>query len=289
MKKLVKKLTRILPDKLYLKLMYKRHFHKKLNLKNPQTFNEKLQWLKLYDRKPIYTTMVDKYAVKKYVSDILGEEYIIPTLGVWDKFDDIDFDKLPNQFVLKTTHGSGGYNVFICKEKQNFDIAKAKSLMEKSLKSDTFWYGREWPYKNVPKKIIAEKFMEDGSGSLVDYKFFCFNGEVKFLYISRGLDHHDTAEISFFDLDGNETYFSRDDFKRITNFTLPENWEDLKMVASKLAKQVNVPFIRVDLYSINGKIYFSELTFSPCSGYLPFNPKSADLEIGKLLTLPELK
>ena len=115
MKKLVKKLTRILPDKLYLKLMYKRHFHKKLNLKNPQTFNEKLQWLKLYDRKPIYTTMVDKYAVKKYVSDILGEEYIIPTLGVWDKFDDIDFDKLPNQFVLKCTHDSGG--LVICKDK----------------------------------------------------------------------------------------------------------------------------------------------------------------------------
>jgi len=150
-----------LSDKMYLKLIYRAKLGKKLDLKNPKTFNEKLQWLKLYNRKPEYTKMVDKYEVKKYVADLIGEEYVIPTLGVWEKFDDIDFDSLPNQFVLKCTHDSGG--LVICKDKSKLDIASAKSKIENSLKRNYYKYGREWPYKNVKPRIIAEKFMIDCS------------------------------------------------------------------------------------------------------------------------------
>ena len=156
---------------------------KKLNLKNPQTFNEKLQWLKLYDRKPIYTTMVDKYEVKQFVANIIGEEYIIPTLGVWNSFDDIDFDSLPDRFVLKTTHDSGG--VVICSDKRKLDLDTARKKLTKSLKNNFYYQGREWPYKNVKPRIIAEKYViDDITGELRDYKFFCFDGDPKFMFIA---------------------------------------------------------------------------------------------------------
>ena len=167
-----------LPDKLYLQLLFYGYMGKRLNLKNPQTLNEKLQWLKLYNRRPEYTTMVDKYAVKKYVADIIGEEYIIPTLGVWDNFDDIDFDSLPNQFVLKTTHDGGSYGVIICNDKSYFNIEKAKQYLNKSLKRNSYKVSREYPYKTVQHRIIAEKYMEDETGELRDFKFYCFKGYV---------------------------------------------------------------------------------------------------------------
>ena len=172
-KSVLKKCSHILTDKAYIKLAYFRRFHKFPDLKNPKTYNEKLQWLKLYDRKPIYTAMVDKYEVKKYVADIIGEEYIIPTLGVFEKFDDIDFDSLPNQFVLKCTHDSGG--LVICKDKKTFDIDSARSKINASLKVNYYLYGREWPYKNVPPRIIAEKFMKDREFETLNvYKIFNF-------------------------------------------------------------------------------------------------------------------
>lgn len=272
-----------LPDKAYIKMSYRLARSKKLDLKNPQTFNEKLQWLKLYDRKDIYTTMVDKYEVKKYVSDLIGEEYIIPTLGVWDKFDDIDFDALPDQFVLKCTHDSGG--LVIVRDKSKLDKDKARKKINKSLKRNYYYHGREWPYKNVKPRIIAEQYMEDtASRELVDYKFYCFNGTPKFLYISTGLEDHSTAAISFLTMDFEFAPYERSDFKPFDSLPeKPKNFEKMAALAASLSKDVD--FLRVDLYEINGKIYFSELTFSPCSGYMPFKNAEHDVEIGQLLHL----
>ena len=170
-----------LDDKTYLKIKYRIIMNKKLNLEKPQTFNEKLQWLKLYDRNSEYTKMVDKYEAKKYVANIIGEEYIIPTLGVWDKFEDINFERLPNQFVLKPTHTSG--NVFICKDKNNIDYGKLKTEIKKWMKRRYYYFHREWPYKNVKPRIIAEQYMEDESGELIDYKIYAFNGKCDYVMV----------------------------------------------------------------------------------------------------------
>ena len=164
-----------LPDALYLKLLYYFKLGKRLNLKNPQSFTEKLQWLKLYNRRPEYTSLVDKYEVKRYIEKKIGKEYIIPTLGVWDKFDEINFANLPSRFVLKTTHGGGSSGVVICKEKKSFDMSTARIRINDSMAGDIYRGYREWPYKNVRKRIIAEQYMEDDSGELRDYKFYCFN------------------------------------------------------------------------------------------------------------------
>ena len=179
--KAIKNLSHLLPDWLYLCLKYHKRNGLLLNLRNPKTYTEKLQWLKLYDRKPMYTTLVDKYAVKKYVAEKLGEEYIIPLIGVWDDVDDIDFDVLPNQFVMKCTHDSGGLE--ICKDKSSFDFDAAKRRIDKILKQNFYWVSREWPYKNVKPRVIIEKYMQDSeTGELRDYKFFTFNGIPKVMY-----------------------------------------------------------------------------------------------------------
>ena len=195
------RLAPIIPDNQYLKWMFRLQMGYKLDLDNPKTFNAKLQWLKLYNRKPEYTQMVDKFAVKEYIANIIGEEYIIPTLGVWDKFEDIDFDKLPNQFVLKTTHGGGGGGVIICKDKTTFNIDKAKSILERSLKQDIYRTLKEWPYKNVKKRIIAETYLtedispDNPTGDLVDYKFYCFSGETKAVVIAT--ERHSQTGVCF--------------------------------------------------------------------------------------------
>ncbi len=271
-------------DETYLKLRYNCIMGKKLNLDNPVTYNEKLQWLKLYDRKPEYTKMVDKYEAKKYVANIIGEEYIIPTLGVWDNVNDIDFDTLPNQFVLKCTHDSGG--LVICKDKAELDIENAKNTLNHFLNRNFYSVHREWPYKDVKPRIIAEKYMEDESKTdLKDYKFFCFNGEPKLLYISEGLSDHSTAKISFADMDYNIAEFKRNDFKPFDELPKkPVNFEKMKELAKVLSK--DRAFIRVDFYEIHKKIFFGELTFFPCSGYLPFDPKEYDKVLGDWITLP---
>ncbi len=271
-------------DDLYLRIVYKKIFNRELDLKNPKTFNEKLQWLKLYDRNPQYTEMVDKYQVKKYIADLIGEEYIIPTLGVYDKFDDIDFEKLPNQFVLKCTHDSG--STIVCRDKDNFDYKQTKKKINKLLKKNFFYGGREWPYKNVKPRIIVEKFMQNGEEKeLKDYKFYCFSGIPKFLYVSEGLENHETARISFFDMNFNFEDFSRTDYKKMDKKPdKPVNFEKMKELAAKLSK--GIPFVRIDLYEINGQLYFSEFTFSPCSGFMLFNPEEYDEIVGNLLVLP---
>lgn len=283
-RRLLKKATNILPDRLFIRLEYFRNLGYFPNLKHPKTFNEKLQWLKLYDRKPEYTGMVDKYEAKRYVAERIGREYIIPTLGVWDSFDQIDFDSLPNQFVLKCTHDSGG--LVICRDKTKLDVESARKKITNSLKRNYFWQSREWAYKDVKPRIIAEQYLEDAENKqLLDYKFYCFNGKPEFLYLSKGLEDHATASISFFDFDFKEMPFHRSDFKQFSESPKkPEKFEKMVQLAEELSR--DIPFLRVDLYQVNGKIYFSELTFVPCAGMMPFEPVSADNEIGKLLKLP---
>lgn len=276
-----------IPDEKYITIKYKLEMNQKLNLKEPKTFNEKLQWLKLYDRKPEYTKMVDKYEAKKYVADIIGEEYIIPTLGVWDKFEDIDFTKLPNQFVLKPTHASG--NVFICKNKDEIDYKKLKKTVQKWLKRNYYLVHREWPYKNVKPRIIAEQYMATyKQKELIDYKFFCFNGEPKFLYVSEGLSNHENARISFVNMNYEKTEFYRKDYRPFDKLpNKPTNFDKMKELSKELSK--NIPFIRVDFYEVNGQVYFGELTFFPCSGFIPFEPEEWDRKLGDMLKLPKEK
>jgi hypothetical protein len=258
---------------------------KALNLKNPQTFNEKLQWLKLYDRRPEYTMMVDKYEAKKYVAEHIGEKYIIPTLGVWDRFEDIDFSLLPNKFVMKCTHDSGG--LVIVKDKSKMDIEAAKKKINTSLKKNYFWGGREWPYKNVSPRIIAEQYLENSSKGLRDYKFFNFNGEPQFTYVSEGLENHSTAKISFYGFDGKEMDFHRTDYAQFDlPLEFPSNIGEMKRLSEELAKIIRCPFVRTDFYSVENRVFFSEITFSPCNGMIPFGPVEWDEKLGEWIKLP---
>lgn len=268
-------------DETYLKLLYLFELHKWPDLKHPKTFNEKIQWLKLHDRRPEYTIMVDKFAVKEYVAKVIGEEHIIPTLGLWEHFDDIDIDKLPNQFVLKTTHGGGGVAVVICKDKSSFDFDKARQILEKSLRSDIYTAYREWPYKNVPRRIIAEKYIsaskEEG---LTDFKIHNFNGVPKVILVCRD---------RFGDSPMAETFFSNT-WERLDvtrpghpnpDCKPPANLQELLKFAKILSK--DIPFVRTDFYTIEDKIYFGEMTFYPASGLSPFRPEKYDKEFGDWL------
>lgn len=283
---LLKKIAPIVPDKIQLSLLHKVYVGKFVDWENPRSFTEKLQWLKIYNRKPEYTKMVDKYAVKEYVADIIGDEYIIPTLGVWDKPEDIDWDELPNQFVLKTTHG-GGYNgVFICKNKKMFNKNECIRKLKKSLKSDLYKAFREWPYENVPKRVIAETFMqEDVNSDLADYKFFCFNGEPKFCQVIR--DRSTIETIDFYDKDWNQMPFiGLNPYVKngITPVHKPQNLNEMLQICRTLSK--NVPFLRIDLYVINGKVYFGEITFYPASGFGLFSPTNYNDVLGNMINIP---
>ena len=283
--KVLRRILVFLPDALYLKIFYRFFLHKKLDLANPKSFNEKLQWLKLYDRKPIYTTMVCKYEAKEYIKKVLGEEYIIPTIGVWDRVDDVDFASLPDQFVLKCTHDSGG--LVICKDKSKLDIKAAKKKLRKCLRTDYYSTSKEWPYKNVKRRIIAEKYMVDESGyELKDYKFFCFDGEVKALFIAtdRGVEGQET-KFDFFDADFNHLPFVNGHPNAINTPKKPEHFEEMKAIAAKLSK--GIPQVRIDLYNINGKIYFGEMTFAHWDGFVPFEPEEWDYTFGSWIKLPE--
>lgn len=290
MKKIIKLLLRLLPDKWAIQIDYFKRFKKFANLKNPQTLNEKLQWLKLYNRKPEYTTMVDKYAVKEYVADIIGEEYIIPTLGVWDRFEDIDFDALPNQFVLKTTHDSGG--VVICKDKSQLDKDAAKRKIEKSLSTNYYWSGREWPYKNVPPKIIAEQYITDSPDVdvITDYKFYCFGENVDSVLVCVERETG-TPKFYFFDQDWNLRRYNKRGKEAPEGFTLPKphKMDEMFQVALKLAQSCNVPFLRIDLYNSNGQILFGELTFFPSSGFDANRLPETDLYFGSLTNLDQIR
>lgn len=281
---LLSKIGRVFPDEIYLKIQFKLNLGYDLDLKSPKSYNEKLQWLKLYDRKPQYTEMVDKYAAKSYVASIIGDEYIIPTLGVWERFEDIDFDSLPDQFVLKCTHDSGG--VIICKDKRNFNHDAAAKKIKKLLRRRYYWLHREYPYKAIQPRIIAEKYMEDESGyELKDYKWFCFNGKPKIMFIAcdRSTEDEET-KFDFFDSEFNHLPFTNGHPNSLKPIYKPDNFELMKELASKLSK--GIPHLRVDFYNINGKIYFGELTFYHWSGLVPFEPQEWDYILGSWITLP---
>lgn len=279
-----------LPDELYIRLMYRLLMGYKLNLKEPITFNEKIQWLKLYNRKPEYSMMVDKYAVKDYVTKIIGSEYIIPTLGVWDKPEDIQWDKLPNQFVLKTTHGGGNVGVIICLDKKNFDRENAVKKLNKSLQQNIYQALREWPYKNVPRRILAEAYITPTSDveDLTDYKWYCFNGEPKFCQVIQNRNTKET--IDFFDVEWVHQDFvglipaidSSLDFAVVPPLR-PANLETQIQIAYALSK--NIPFSRIDLYQTNEKTYFGEITFYPASGFGVFKPNQYNEILGRMLVL----
>lgn len=273
-------------DERYIRLKWWSTMDYSLNLKNPKTFNEKIQWLKLHDRNPEYIKMVDKVEAKKYVASIIGEEYIIPTIGVYEKVDDIDFEKLPKQFVLKCTHDSNG--VVICKDKSTFDIKKAKTKLERGLAQSYYCYNREWPYKGVKPRIIAEKFMTDdeNGAELKDYKWFCFDGTPKYLFIAtdRFTDGKQT-KFDFYDTSFKHLPFTNGHPNASKAIKKPAGFEKMKEISACLSQ--GLPHVRVDLYDIKGKIYFGELTFYHWSGFMPFKPQEWDYKFGELITLPQ--
>lgn len=272
-------------DRLFLKLKWKHIMGYPLDLEHPKTFNEKLQWLKLYDRNPEYTKMVDKIEAKKYVASIIGEEYIIPTLAVYDDVDEIDFDKLPNQFVLKCSHDSGG--VVICKDKLTFDKQSAINKLHKGLKTKFFYQNREWPYKNVKPRLLAEQYMEDETGELRDYKFFCFKGQVKALFIASDRTKSVETKFDFFDEYFNHLPFTNGHPNAAIQPIMPVGFDEMKRLASVLSK--GLTHVRVDFYEIHGRIYFGELTFFHWSGLVPFDPEEWDLKLGGLIQLPVIE
>lgn len=276
-------ITNLLSDKAYLRLTYRIRFGKKLCLDYPETFNEKLQWLKLHDHNPNYIKMVDKINAKDYAASIIGKEYIIPTIGVYDYFDEIDFEDLPNQFVLKCNHDSG--SVVICKDKEHFNKEKAKKKLEKGLKTDAFFWGREWPYKYVKRKIFAEKYMEDNkTEDLKDYKLMCFGGKVKCSFVVSERFSVEGLKVTFYDTDWKVMPFERHYPKSKDPIPKPTNYLKMVELAEKLAK--DIPFVRVDFYEVEGKLYFGELTFYPGSGWEEFTPFEWDRILGNWISIP---
>ena len=272
-----------LSDEKYIKKKYKIKMGKKLNLNPPVTYNEKLQWIKLHDHNPLYTKLVDKFEVKDYVAKIIGEEYLIPTLGVWDRFEDIDFDKLPDQFVLKCTHDSGG--LVICKDKKHFDYEAAKKKINTCLSRNFYMFGREWPYKNVKPRILAEPYTEDKeTGELRDYKFFAFDGKVKALFVAteRQVAGED-VKFDFFDPEYNHLPFRQGHENARELHAKPKNFEKMIAISESLSKGLRE--VRVDLYEANGKIYFGELTFFHHGGWTPFDPEIWDYKFGEWINL----
>jgi hypothetical protein len=270
-----------LPDEIFLKVMFRLCLGYPLNLKNPKTFNEKLQWLKLYNRNPLYSQLVDKYEVRSFVADKIGKEHLIPLLGVWNRFDEIDFSKLPNAFVLKCTHDSG--NVIICRDKSKFDKTAAKKKIENSLKRNYYWAFREWPYKNVTPRIIAEQFMEvNPTIGLPDYKIFCFNGEPKIWFSITNRSNGD-PKCDYFDLDGNHLPFVQCYKNSDVSIEKPSCLGKMFDFAKVLT--ADIPLCRVDFYEVEGQVYFGELTFFESGGFEPFCPSEWDYKLGKMIKL----
>lgn len=270
-------------DEKFLKMIFKDVMGYPLNLENPQTYNEKLQWLKINDRKPIYTTMVDKYEVKKYIAERIGEEYVIPTIGVWERFEDIDFDALPEQFVLKCTHDSGG--LVICRDKSKLDKKAAEKKIKRCLKRNYFWSNREWPYKDVKPRIIAEPYMEDSvTHDLRDYKFFSFDGETKAMFIAtERASQSEETKFDFFDMEYNHLPFTNGHPNAEVLPQKPQNFDLMHALADKLSK--GIPQIRIDFYEVNGTVYFGEMTFFHWSGLKPFKPAEWDNNFGNWIDL----
>lgn len=275
-----------LSDERYLRINYWLKMRKSLKLEYPLTFNEKLQWLKLYDHRPDYITMVDKIAVKDYIAERIGEEYIIPTIGVWNKPEDIEWELLPNQFVIKWNHDSG--SIVICKDKNNFDCEAAIKKLSYGAKVNGFWYGREWPYKGVKPLLLAEQYMECQNGTqeaLIDYKFMCFNGIVKCCFTCTDRFTKEGLKVTFYDNDWKIMPFERNHPKESEPMPQPKSYNKMKEAAEKLSE--GLPFARIDFYEINEQPYFGEITLYPGSGYEAFQPEEWDYILGSWIDLPQ--
>ena len=271
-------------DEKYIQMKYHMFFGRNANLENPKTFNEKLQWLKLHDHNPEYVKMVDKYEAKKYVAGIIGEKYIIPTIGVYEKFDDINFDDLPNQFVIKCTHDSGG--VFIIKNKNEMDKRAIKKKINKHLKRNYYYTGREWPYKNVAPRIIVEKYINDEGSEIKDYKFFCFNGDPKIILVCSERFSSNNMCKTWFDAEWRLLPIIENGHRVDKSIRRPHNFDLMKAKASVLSK--GIPFVRVDFYEVHGKVYFGEMTFFPASGYEKFSPEKWDRKFGEYINIDKI-
>ena len=278
-------LTNLLPDKRFLRMKYHRAMKYKLNIDKPVTFNEKLQWLKLYDRRPEYTVMVDKYKAREYIAEKIGGEYLIPLIGVWDSPDEIDFDDLPEQFAMKCNHNSG-LGMCICTDKSELDVKQVKRELRKGLKQDYYLSGREWPYRDVPRKIIAEQFMKSDAGGLTDYKIHCFNGKPKVILVCKDRFLPTGLTEDFFSPDWEHLDMRRPKHPNASQ-PIPQPEELSRMLSLARTLSDGIPFLRVDFYIIEHQIYFSELTFFPASGFERFVPERWDRILGDWLTLPE--
>lgn len=275
-------LYKLIGEKRSVEILYKAVTGKKLNLDNPLTFNEKLQWLKVNNHNPLFSTMVDKYAVKQFVVEKIGEEYVVPTIGVWKSFDDINFDALPQQFVLKCTHDSGG--LIICKDKNLLDLAEAKKKIGRCLKRNFYYSWYEFPYKNVKPRIIAEQYLAGADGDVVDYKVHCFNGKARFVLTCSERFSETGLKEDFYDLSWNRMPVARPDHPNSEKGTpKPKTFAKMIDFAESFAK--GIPFLRVDFYEVDAKLYFGEFTFFPASGLNAFVPKSWDETFGSWLNI----
>lgn len=281
-------LNHTLSDKTLLSLKFKKYFHKKMNWDNPQTFSEKIQWLKIYGRTKENQIMSDKYLVKQYITERIGEQYVIPLLGVWDRPEDIDFSKLPDKFVIKCNHNSGT-GMYICRDKLKLDEEAVRKELRKGLRQDYYVGSREYAYKDIPRKIIAEQYMEDAeTKELRDYKFFCFDGEPKALFIASGrLQGEECVTFDFFDMDYNHLPFTNGHPNAKVQPKKPKCFEEMKQLAAKLSK--GMPHVRVDFYEVDGQVYFGEFTFSHWGGLVPFEPEEWDYTFGSWIKLPAKK
>ena len=273
-------------DEEYLKKLWKYRMGTELNLDNPTTFCEKMQWLKIHDHNPRYTTLADKYEIKKIVADTIGEEHVIPLLGVWDSFDEIDFTKLPDQFVLKTTHDSGSF--MVCKDKEIFDFKRARKRFNKALKRNFYWSGREWQYKNIPPRIIAEKYIDSlGKPDSVEYKLTCMDGKVKFSTVCTGVAHarYEDRTNDHFDHEFKPMPWYAYYKNSTKPVELPEQIHEMIKYAEILSK--DIPYVRVDFYLVDGTVYFGEMTFYTWDGFLVFTPAEWDNILGDMLKLPD--
>lgn len=269
-----------LPDERILKIQFKYNMGKKLNLENPKTFNEKLQWLKLYDRNPLYTKLVDKYEVRKYIEKEIGKEYLIPLIGVWDKFEDINFSKLPDRFVLKCTHDSG--SVFICTDKSKFNIDEVKKRINKALKRNYYYFAREWPYKHVRPRIICEEFISDKETTPDDYKVLCFNGKAKLIGVH--IDRYSNHKLDNYDINWHKTLIGKDGPMSDIVYDKPKEFENMIMLSEKLASGKS--HVRIDWFIVKDRLYFGEVTFYEAAGFDHFDNEKDDYLLGSWIKLP---
>lgn len=269
-------------DKEYLKRLFKLRMGYELDLDNPKTFNEKLQWLKLYNRKPEYTIMVDKYRAKEFIAQKVGQEHVVPNLGMWENFDDIDFDTLPDKFVLKCNHDCGG--LIICKDKSKLDIDAARKKINDCLKKNYYWTSREWPYKDVKPCILAEEYLDMPEG-LTEYKLFSFNGRAEIILVCKGIAHTPSRTNTFFDRDFNRLPIQSLLPNQKEEEPKPAEYEQMLAIADKISE--GIPQVRVDFYIIKGKVYVGEMTFFHNTGTTKINPEEWDRKMGDWIILPE--